>query len=164
MHQYPAQCQRSKLTPKILMRRVLLNLGKLWGLWYPWEYMTPGSTDLNHLVVISRSEVIIMRFSIDFWFVKLISSMARCFSDTLMRYCSIARQFYGRNILLADTKYRVSHIRCSTARHERGCAACPRHEQGKVTLRRLVAVKTDKLFRAFSLSPSSGKTTWSLDV
>jgi hypothetical protein len=38
--------------------------------------------------------------------------------------------------------YRVSHIRCSTARHERGCAACPRREQGKATLRRLAAVKT----------------------
>jgi hypothetical protein len=38
--------------------------------------------------------------------------------------------------------YRVSHIRSSTARHERGCAACPRHEQGKATLRRLAAVKT----------------------
>jgi hypothetical protein len=25
--------------------------------------------------------------------------------------------------------YRVSHIKCSTARHERGCAACPRREQ-----------------------------------
>jgi hypothetical protein len=38
--------------------------------------------------------------------------------------------------------YRVSHIRCSTARHERGCAACPRREQDKATLRRLAAVKT----------------------
>jgi hypothetical protein len=47
----------------------------------------------------------------------------------------------------------VSHIRCSTARHERGCAACPRHEQGKATLRRLAAVKPDKLIRAFSMSP-----------
>jgi hypothetical protein len=26
--------------------------------------------------------------------------------------------------------YRVSHIRCSIARHERGCAVCPRREQG----------------------------------
>jgi hypothetical protein len=38
--------------------------------------------------------------------------------------------------------YRVSHIRCSTAPHERGCAACPRREQDKTTLRRLAAVKT----------------------
>jgi hypothetical protein len=39
-------------------------------------------------------------------------------------------------------KYRVSNIRCSTVQHERGCAACPRSEQGKATLRRLAAVKT----------------------
>jgi hypothetical protein len=38
--------------------------------------------------------------------------------------------------------YRVSHIRCSTTRHERGCAACPRYEQGKATLRRSAGVKT----------------------
>jgi hypothetical protein len=38
--------------------------------------------------------------------------------------------------------YRVSHIRCSTARHEKGCTACPRREQGKGTLKRSVAVKT----------------------
>jgi hypothetical protein len=37
---------------------------------------------------------------------------------------------------------RVSHIRWSTARYERGCAACPQHEQGKVTLKRFDAVKT----------------------
>jgi hypothetical protein len=36
----------------------------------------------------------------------------------------------------------MSHIRCSTARHERGCAACPRREQGKATLRRLASVET----------------------
>jgi hypothetical protein len=36
----------------------------------------------------------------------------------------------------------VSHIRCTTARHERGCAASPRREQGKAALRRLAAVKT----------------------
>jgi hypothetical protein len=40
------------------------------------------------------------------------------------------------------TKYRVSHIRCSTALHERDCVACPRREQGKATLRRLAALKT----------------------
>jgi hypothetical protein len=38
--------------------------------------------------------------------------------------------------------YRVSHIRCSTARHKRGCAACPQREQSKATLRRLAVVKT----------------------
>jgi hypothetical protein len=38
--------------------------------------------------------------------------------------------------------YRVFHIRCSTARHERGYAACPRREQGKATLRGLATVKT----------------------
>jgi hypothetical protein len=38
--------------------------------------------------------------------------------------------------------YRVSHIRYNTGGHERGCAACPRREQGKATLRRLAAVKT----------------------
>jgi hypothetical protein len=27
--------------------------------------------------------------------------------------------------------YMVSHIKCSTARYERGCTACPRREQGK---------------------------------
>jgi hypothetical protein len=51
-----------------------------------------------------------------------------------------------------------------TTRHERGCAACPRREQGKETLRRLTAVKTDKLFAAFSLSPFSGKMTLSLGI
>jgi hypothetical protein len=34
---------------------------------------------------------------------------------------------------LTVTKYRVSDIRCSTARDERGCAARPRHEQGKAS-------------------------------
>jgi hypothetical protein len=38
--------------------------------------------------------------------------------------------------------YRVSHIKCNTARHERGRAACPLREQGKATLRRLAAVNT----------------------
>jgi hypothetical protein len=38
--------------------------------------------------------------------------------------------------------YRVFHIGCSTVRHERGCAACQRREQGKTTLRRLASVKT----------------------
>jgi hypothetical protein len=37
--------------------------------------------------------------------------------------------------------YRVSYIRCSTARHERGCAACQRREQSKATLRRMAEVK-----------------------
>jgi hypothetical protein len=37
--------------------------------------------------------------------------------------------------------YRMSHIRCDTARHEKDCAACPRREQGKTSLRRLTAVK-----------------------
>jgi hypothetical protein len=44
--------------------------------------------------------------------------------------------------MAVSLKYRVSHIRCSTARHERDCAACSRREQGKATLRRLAAVKT----------------------
>jgi hypothetical protein len=47
--------------------------------------------------------------------------------------------------VLADPevkKYKMSHIRCGTVRHERGCAACPGCEQGKSTLRRLAAVKT----------------------
>jgi hypothetical protein len=38
--------------------------------------------------------------------------------------------------------YRVFHIRCSTVHHDRGCAACPWREQGKVTLRKLAAAKT----------------------
>jgi aspartate kinase len=42
----------------------------------------------------------------------------------------------------ARINYRASDIRCSTARHEKGCAACARREQGKVTIRRLAAVKT----------------------
>jgi hypothetical protein len=33
----------------------------------------------------------------------------------------------------AALSYRVSHIRCSTVRHERGGAACPRREQGKAS-------------------------------
>jgi hypothetical protein len=45
-------------------------------------------------------------------------------------------------IVWAGVRYRVSHIRCSTARHERGWAPCPRREQGKATLGRFVAVKT----------------------
>jgi hypothetical protein len=43
---------------------------------------------------------------------------------------------------IVPQSYRVSHIRCSTARHARGCAACPRREQDKATLRRLAEVKT----------------------
>jgi hypothetical protein len=44
-------------------------------------------------------------------------------------------------IELLVENYRVSHIKCSTAHHERGRAACPRREQGKATLRRLAIVK-----------------------
>jgi hypothetical protein len=33
--------------------------------------------------------------------------------------------------IIRRSSYRVPHIRCRTARHERGCAACPRCEQGK---------------------------------
>jgi hypothetical protein len=57
-------------------------------------------------------------------------------------FCRILRVF---PLVLDDfgsDRYRASHIRCSTARHERGCAACLRREQGKAILRRLVAVKT----------------------
>jgi meckelin len=53
-----------------------------------------------------------------------------------------------KTVLLSDAEwnmmvfYRVSHIRCSTTRHEKGCAAGPRREQGRATLRKLAAVKT----------------------
>jgi hypothetical protein len=51
--------------------------------------------------------------------------------------------FYSyRSDRFLSRRYTVSHIRCSTARHERSCAACQRREQGKATLRRLAAVKT----------------------
>jgi hypothetical protein len=60
--------------------------------------------------------------------------------------------------------YRVSHIRCSTARHARGCAACPRREQGKETLKRLAAVKTRSTIQSLFPVPFSGKMTLSLDV
>jgi hypothetical protein len=45
------------------------------------------------------------------------------------------------HILHNSDKYRVSHIRWNTVRHERGCAACPLREQSKTTLRRLAVVK-----------------------
>jgi hypothetical protein len=45
----------------------------------------------------------------------------------------------GTHDRMDAAEYRVSRIRCSTVRHERGYAACPRREQGKATLRRLAA-------------------------
>jgi hypothetical protein len=42
----------------------------------------------------------------------------------------------------AGVNERVSHIRCTTAPHGRGCAAYLRREKGKPTLRRLAVVKT----------------------
>jgi hypothetical protein len=57
------------------------------------------------------------------------------------------------NILI----YRVSHIRCSTARHESRCAARPRREQGKATLRRLAVVKTRKTVQSLFPVPAFGK-------
>jgi hypothetical protein len=50
-------------------------------------------------------------------------------------------QLYSPMLIMTPID-RVSHIRCRTARHERGCAACPRREQGKATLKRLAVVKT----------------------
>jgi hypothetical protein len=47
--------------------------------------------------------------------------------------------FTARQLILL---YRVSHIGCNTARHEKDCVACPRCEQDKATLRRLAAIKT----------------------
>jgi hypothetical protein len=47
-----------------------------------------------------------------------------------------------RSVTQIRMMYRVSHIRCSTAHHEKGCTACPQREQGKAARRRLTAVKT----------------------
>jgi hypothetical protein len=60
--------------------------------------------------------------------------------SSLYRFSPVMTQSPSR--LLISLIYRVSHIRCSTAPHERGCAACLRREQGKEILRRLAAVKT----------------------
>jgi hypothetical protein len=66
--------------------------------------------------------------------------------------------------VLVKSQYRVSHIRRSTARYERGCATDRRREQGKATLRRLAAVKTRLTVQNLFRVPSSGKMTFSLDV
>jgi hypothetical protein len=54
----------------------------------------------------------------------------------------VSENWDPKTLTLQNRMYKVSHIGCSTARHEKGCAACPQREQGKATLRRLAAVKT----------------------
>jgi hypothetical protein len=62
-------------------------------------------------------------------------------------------------------KYKVSHIRCNTARHKRGCATYPRREQGnskKVGCSQN-PINCSEPFLC-PLAPFSGKMTFSLDV
>jgi hypothetical protein len=61
-----------------------------------------------------------------------------------------------------DKMYRAFHIRCSTARHERSCAARPQCEQGN-SKKVVYSQNPMNCSKPFPV-PFSGKMAFSLDV
>jgi hypothetical protein len=99
---------------------------------------------------------VMVNFGWEFFVLNRIIDLSICISEVNINENSLLPY------LLLDAIYRVSHIRCSTARHERGCGASPLREQGN-------SIKVGCSRNPINCSepfpcPLSGKMMLSLDV